>query len=511
MASVGVQAQTLAPVLAAAARKANELRGPVLASAVIPFPAAEPVRLFCRARELASSWTPSEQAKRAGRLRWTDSALWAVPSCGTVLVGAGTAWALEASGVHRFRRIRDLWRQALADAVIEGLPGTHGTGPVALGGFAFDPMGSARRSGPGRPGGATGIWSDFPDAWLAVPRFLLTQARDETWLTVNVRLTPGSDPAEEIGAIELDLADWLAPPGLLDPFERAGEAPDPTPGLLIEEVEPDRWSARVQALARDIRRGKPVKAVLARQVRLQAHRPFTLSRVLQALLESYPNCSVFAFCRGSSCFVGATPEWLVRLRERQLYSMALAGSAARGLTEEDDRHLAQALLQSQKERTEHALVLAAIQEALRDLCETLELPSEPGLLHLPTLQHLYTPVTGRIRAGYTVLDVVERLHPTPAVGGYPREAALQWLAGHEQLDRGWYAGPVGWIDPQGGGEFAVAIRSALVQGRKAWLFAGCGIMAESDPAREYEESWLKLQPMLRALRQGLPAPEGSGP
>ncbi len=179
--------------------------------------------------------------------------------------------------------------------------------------------------------------------------------------------------------------------------------------------------------------------------------------------------------------------------------MALAGSIRRGVTDQEDHALGQQLLASAKDSGEHAVVVRVLAEGLRAVCADVQTPPAPQLLRLHNVQHLHTPITARVRTGRSVLDLVERLHPTPAVGGYPREAALRLIRDREGLDRGWYAGPLGWVDARGEGEFAVALRSALLRGSEATLFAGCGIVADSQPESEYAESALKMRPLLAAL------------
>lgn len=188
------------------------------------------------------------------------------------------------------------------------------------------------------------------------------------------------------------------------------------------------------------------------------------------------------------------------LRNGAVSAHGLAGSIGRGATPEEDARLGAQLLASAKDLAEHEIVVRTIRENLADICTDLHAPAAPTLLKLRNVQHLFTPISSTIVAGRTIFDLIERLHPTPAVGGRPREQALDWIREHEQLDRGWYAGPVGWLDAGGDGEFAVALRSALTEGNQAVLFAGCGIVADSDPAREYQESQIKLRAMLGALR-----------
>jgi isochorismate synthase len=220
---------------------------------------------------------------------------------------------------------------------------------------------------------------------------------------------------------------------------------------------------------------------------------------LRHLSESYRDCFVFAVGEGDRCFVGATPERLARVRDGLVSTMSVAGTIRRGATPEEDKALGDYLLGSVKDNVEHAPVVRAIVEALGDLCEDLDVGKSPSLIKLGNLQHLYTPVSARLSGEHTLLDVIERLHPTPAVGGWPLDIALQIIGEREGFDRGWYAGPVGWMDQNGDGDFAVALRSALLCGSQATLFAGCGIVADSNPEREYAESCLKLKPMLSAL------------
>jgi len=235
--------------------------------------------------------------------------------------------------------------------------------------------------------------------------------------------------------------------------------------------------------------------------------------------------------RGDTCFLGASPERLVRVDGRVVRADGLAGSTARGSTAEEDRSMGLALLASSKERHEHALVVHALRDALEPVCANLTIPGQPILLRMPNVQHLHTPVKGVLRSGNNILDLLERLHPTPTVGGVPRGAVLSRIRRYEPFDRGWYAGPVGWIDANDGGEFAVGIRSALVKGigttdatamraggnsesdykSEVLLYAGCGIVAGSDPEAEHRESCLKLRPLLWAMEGPLCSSERSGP
>jgi len=254
----------------------------------------------------------------------------------------------------------------------------------------------------------------------------------------------------------------------------------------------------VQEAVSEIRRGQFDKLVLAREVIYTRQPRFDAVAALARLTTGYPSCTTFAFAREGSVFLGATPERLARLRGRELRTMCLAGSAPRGADPVDDSQQAAALLIDEKERHEHAFVVAAMREALAPLCHDLMIPDEPVVASLPNVHHLETPVLGWLRPAETIFSVVDQLHPTPAVCGAPRETAIAAIRRFEAFDRGWFAGPVGWLDSEGG-EFVVALRSALIAEDQARLFAGCGIVAGSDADRELRETDLKLLPMRTAL------------
>jgi isochorismate synthase len=273
--------------------------------------------------------------------------------------------------------------------------------------------------------------------------------------------------------------------------------------LSTHEIQPaSEWLEMVASAVDAIQRGAFEKVVLARDIQVELHDSpgaFDISTTLQRLRESYPTAYVFAVQRGERFFVGATPERLVQAQDGQIQTMALAGSARRGETGEEDARIGMELLQSEKNNSEHAIVVAMVREALKNHCTHVHVSSVPQLLKLKNVQHLKTLILGELIPGRCILDILADLHPTPAVGGFPRHAALEAIRSTEKLDRGWYAAPLGWIGASGHGEFAVALRSGLIDGSKARLFAGCGIVADSDPQTEFAESCLKLQVMLGAL------------
>jgi isochorismate synthase len=422
--------------------------------------------------------------------RSLNPALFSRPADGFSLVGVGRAWEIAAAGEDRFHAARQAW-DALRGSAVEHPPSVRawGTGPVLAGGFAFAPEGSSGRE-----------WGAFGASSLVLPRVTALFARHKLWLTLSVVVNPG--PTAEAGA-EAGIAEGLAMLAGIDGLTAsptAAGADDHAPGSVTKQelVPASEWMALVEAAARAVREGELTKVVMARAISATAHE-FDPTVTLRRLMESYPTCTTFAVVRGDRWFLGATPERLARVEDGSVTAMALAGSAPRGATEDQDRRLGEALLASRKDRIEHAVVVDMLREALEELCEPVSVAAAPSLFRVSNVQHLHTPISGRLRPGRTILDLAGRLHPTPAVGGVPRKAALEWLSRHERLDRGWYAGAVGWVDRWGGGDFAVAIRSALLWDGQALLFGGCGIVADSDPEAEYAESRLKLRPMLSAL------------
>ncbi len=259
------------------------------------------------------------------------------------------------------------------------------------------------------------------------------------------------------------------------------------------------WLEAVDAAAREIRGDSPLeKVVLARDLLVRAPDPLDVRLLAARLAERFPSCWTF-LCDG---LVGATPELLIRRTDRSVESLVLAGSAPRGTDPEVDARLGHALRTSAKNRTEHALSVASVRDALAPLCAQLHVEPEPSLLRLDNLQHLATWVRGTLEAPLTALEVAGTLHPTAAIGGTPTDLALERIRTLEGMDRGRYSGPVGWVDATGNGEFAIALRCAELTPNRARLFAGSGIVGDSLPESELEETRLKLRAMQSALEEG---------
>jgi menaquinone-specific isochorismate synthase len=244
-----------------------------------------------------------------------------------------------------------------------------------------------------------------------------------------------------------------------------------------------------------IRSGHLGKAVLARDLAAHAAEPIDTRVLLDRLARRFPACYTFA-CAG---LVGATPELLVRRTGDRVDSLVLAGTTARGTSPADDVARGLALFACAKDREEHGYAAEMVGDALTPLCAELMMPGEPELLTLANVIHLATPVRARLDQERSVFDVVANLHPTPAVCGTPTDVALELIRELESMDRGRYAGPVGWVDARGDGEWAIALRCAEIDGRQARLFAGCGIVADSDPPAELAEAQTKFRVMQYAL------------
>ena len=271
--------------------------------------------------------------------------------------------------------------------------------------------------------------------------------------------------------------------------------------LRTERSQPDEagWHRTVAMMAGAVGRGRLDKVVLARRVDLRSPVELDVANALRRLAASAPESTIYAFRRAGRTFLGATPERLVRVEGRRFRTAAIAGTIGRGQDEDEDAKLARELLASEKDREEHAIVVQYIREQLAPVAQQVTVAAHPSVMTLRFVQHLATEIEGTLPDDAGLLALGERLHPTPAVGGDPRDAALAMIDEHEGFDRGWYAGPVGWLDASGGGELCVALRCGIVDRTRATLFAGCGIVADSDPAREWEESRIKLRAVVSAL------------
>jgi isochorismate synthase len=399
---------------------------------------------------------------------------------GFAVAGLGSAHEAVSRGPHRFRDVVSacaaITRRRSADEPSD-LPA--GAGPVWVGGFAFDPEGAREPH-----------WASFPPALMVMPELVLHRLGGRTYLTICAVSDPGSDPAEVTAGLAARVAalgDGALP--LVDPH--------PTGSVRIASAAPpERFEGSVAAAVERIRRGELDKVVLAREVTVEAPRAHDPAALYGALRELFPSC--FCFCCGSpeGAFVGASPELLVRRSGSSAATVGLAGSTRRSADPSVDDHLGEQLRTSPKDRSEHEIVVRRIERALRPYAVWVQAAPEPELIKVANIQHLGTPIHAQLAEPRSAVELAGQLHPTPAVGGEPRERALGAIAELETLDRGWYAGPVGWMDAAEDGEFCVALRSALLRDRTAHLFAGAGIVADSRPDAELAETELKLDALL---------------
>ncbi len=341
-----------------------------------------------------------------------------------------------------------------------------------------------------------GCWSGWPRACVRVPRVLAYCTPQGTgW--VAQALSYGDDDAA-VTALQSELRT------VERRFKTLPEHRSEGAETAREPLETDEaWRDLVRRARAAVRAGELAKVVVARGVRHRCPKGFDPVATLAALWREHPNAFGFALGLGTQgCFLGATPELLVRVQGLRVHGQALAGTTTRGLSPEGDRQLGEALLACPKNRLEHSLVVQAIDQALRPRCRDLTASEQPLLKRLPGLQHLETRFRGTLQTQGSVSELAAALHPTPAVGGWPRRGALDWLRTHEGLARGWYAAPIGVLNADGDGVFVVAIRSALLRGEEAWAFAGAGIVADSDPQLELDETELKLGAVEQALKAG---------
>ncbi len=447
----------------AAVRRARATGTPVLASVTTPLDASvDPSAVVAASRRPGEPWFCLEQPERAG----------------SAIAALGAVRTLEARGPDRFRDVARRWRALVAGAVADEPGGCPGSGLVAVGGFAFAPHGCESPN-----------WSAFEPASLVVPEVSLARRGGEVTFTLNLDVAPDDTVDGVLGRVPA-LRERLLP--LLDPA--------PTGEYQVHSVmPPSHYEGAVEAAVARIRAGELEKVVLAREVQVQAPLDHDPAAVLGVLREAFGACYVFAVGRGDATFVAASPELLVRREGQRASTVALAGSIRRSADPAVDDHLGEQLLQSDKDREENAIVARRIVAALKPRSVWVTAAPDPAVVRILNIQHLARPIRAQLAEPIEAVELAGLLHPTPAVGGEPREVAERLIPTLEGLDRGWYAGPVGWTDATGDGEFCVALRSALLRGSTASCYAGSGIVRDSDPSAELAETEVKLEALLPVL------------
>ena len=395
---------------------------------------------------------------------------------GFALATLGTAAVVEASGRDRFaqaaRACRALGRGGLVDD----------NGPRFVGGFAFAP-----------DGGASPEWRSLAPAQMVLPEVALSRQDGAARMTLTA-VVDGDAPVDAVAGRLAERAQSLraAPMPLLDPdpVERA---------RVASAAPPEHFEAAITRAVERIQAGDLNKVVLAREVRVHAPETIDPAPIYDGLRTVFPSCYCYLVGTPELSFIGASPELLVRRDGARAQTVALAGTRRRSADPSVDRFLGEQLLSSPKDREEQAIVTRRIERTLEPVSVWVAAAEEPVLVRVHNVQHLATPIRAQLADQVACLELAGRLHPTPAVGGEPADKALPLIPALEGLDRGWYAGPVGWTDLAEDGEFCVALRCALLRGNVAHLYAGEGIVADSEPAQELEANEAKLQALLPLL------------
>lgn len=417
---------------------------------------------------------------------------WEKPNQQLALSAGGALSVLRNSdGSNRFqaiaKQVNDMEQHSSSYSAIEhSLSGIH-----FLGGFSFfDNVTSP-------------WWKTFGTESLTVPKWLLIRDGKLGLLTISLKNKSEDNQSSILKKLEQQLQRFQ------QLFHIDTEFPEFTYGsqAIDEKKESDNldharseWTNMVEDAKKLINKKKFNKIVLAREVISETASPVSPTRILNTLRDQYPSCYIFLVKnKEGKAFLGSSPERLVSFKKNYLLTDSLAGSVSRGKTATEDIHLEKFLLNSSKNRREHQYVTSSIEKNLLPFIRKIERADRPDVKKLKNVQHLYTPLRAWLKKDTKWFSILEQLHPTPAVGGHPRDEAVSYIKKLENFDRGWYAGPVGWFNLNGGGEFAVAIRSSLIDGNCVRAYAGCGIVEDSDPQAEWEETNLKLMPILSAL------------
>jgi menaquinone-specific isochorismate synthase len=418
---------------------------------------------------------------------------WEYPEEKLAIAASRNILKLRADGDSRFNTISDAithWKKRIFEHSSFGhsLAGVH-----FLGGFSFFDQVTEPE------------WQRFGAACFVVPEWTFIRDGELSLLTVNVASHPGT---EADALQELVQTQFYAIHSKLLQLTKSKNGCPTSASNVQTRVEEDKlafeqWTQSINEAQKNINSGVYDKIVLSRKIKVELDRDIEPTRVLNHLRREYPSCYTFLFRPdGKTSFIGSTPERLLSIRSNYILTEGLAGSISRGKTATEDTILEKQLLHSSKDLEEHAYVIRAIENRLALFSDEVNYPAKPGIKKFTNVQHLYTPISAWMNQDYDPFQILDKLHPTPAVGGFPTLEAIDHIPDLEFYDRGWYAGPVGWINSKGRGEFVVAIRSGLIEEKQAYFYAGCGIVEHSDASSEWDETKLKFIPMLTAINHG---------
>lgn len=449
--------------------------------------ARPPARLVSVGRPVAG-WERSQAFAWSG---FPGKTYWRDPRTGYECLGLGIAATVQSLTADRFQAVAQGIRNLGRNAVVQG-PDSRLHGPKLIGGLAFTAQYLSDQ-----------VWQSFLPACFVLPHFQLERACGQSYARINVLTEADSDAdavqahcQEALRCFDETFLGSAPPPARLGPAvsSRAAAVQIATP------VAADQWQAAVRQALAHIRQGRVRKVVLSHIRELRAPDGFDCAQALQRLGQRYSDCYLFFFQRdAASAFLGASPELLCSVRGSALESMALAGTEPRFADPQQDARSRRRLQASDKNQREHRVVVDAIVQALERGCAAASYGRVPNVLSLENVHHLCTDIRACCPEPKSVLEWAEILHPTPALGGVPRQAALELLDALEGQPRGWYGAPFGLVDVDLNGTFATAIRSGVVHGNRAWLFAGAGIVDGSDPQTEWAETGWKYRPLQEAL------------
>lgn len=395
------------------------------------------------------------------------------------LVGLGHAKVLTSEAQDdRFTDISKRWKQLCEGLIKE----EKDEAPILFGGFSFDPKSTKNLE-----------WNKFPSAYFVVPSFQLISKDGQTSISINL-ITLKENAVDEFEALRIE-RDRLIHVAQMNEFG----VPDKPVLASLEEVNKEQYMDAVQEVTAQIQNGEAEKVVIARSVQLNFEEEVSSTAAMYHISNEQQESYHFGLQNGRQLFFGATPERLIEIADGRAYSACVAGSSKRGKTVEADQALGEALLADNKNREEHQYVVHMISKVFEAFGTDIKMPNGPKLMKIRDIQHLFTPIEANVEEHIDIFRFVEALHPTPALGGLPTNKSMEIIRDEERMDRGYYAAPIGWTDTAGNGEFAVAIRSALLDKKRAHLYAGGGIVADSEVEKEYEETWVKFRPVLRAL------------
>jgi menaquinone-specific isochorismate synthase len=417
---------------------------------------------------------------------------WENPNQDLSIAAGGEVVALRASGPDRFERIHQQQEEVKTRCAEYSVVAHSYAGLNIVGGFSFHDENTGAE------------WDSYDAAHFSVPEWMVVKEGKLALLTLSLPVpdAPSVQTLDEAVRIKLRTCSEIFSLKSERVLNSSDSVSAKTDVALYRSTKAyELWVESVKKARSLIAEKQFDKIVLAREFKIDTDRRLAPTHILNDLRQQYPNCYSFLIgWQGSKTFIGCSPERLAAFRNNFLLTEALAGSIQRGVTATEDAVLGKELLNSLKNASEHNYVIRAIEQKLQPFSDEFRQDKQPGIKKFSNVQHLFTPITVRLKNGLDRFAILNALHPTPAVGGYPWEKASPYLKKLEHFDRGWYAGLVGWLNSKGDGEFTVSIRSGLIQDKEARFYAGCGIVADSNPDDEWRETSLKLIPMLSALR-----------